>query len=62
MSQTIGITADLDIETEQLRWMGDIRFIVGYIRASQSLLHSPVTFLTSLTQLLPANCVQSSYQ
>jgi sphingosine kinase len=33
MSQTIGITADLDIETEQLRWMGDIRFIVGYIRA-----------------------------
>lgn len=33
MSQTIGITADLDIETEHLRWMGDIRFIVGYIRA-----------------------------
>lgn len=33
MSQTVGITADLDIETEQLRWMGDIRFIIGYIRA-----------------------------
>ncbi|KAG1891068.1 ATP-NAD kinase-like domain-containing protein [Suillus subluteus] len=33
MSQTIGITADIDIETEHLRWMGDIRFIVGYIRA-----------------------------
>ncbi|KAG2349830.1 hypothetical protein BDR05DRAFT_986223 [Suillus weaverae] len=33
MSQTIGITADIDIETEQLRWMGDTRFIIGYIRA-----------------------------
>ncbi|KAG1831704.1 ATP-NAD kinase-like domain-containing protein [Suillus variegatus] len=33
MSQTIGITADIDIETEHLRWMGDTRFIIGYIRA-----------------------------
>ncbi|KAG2134405.1 ATP-NAD kinase-like domain-containing protein [Suillus bovinus] len=33
MSQTIGITADIDIETEHLRWMGDTRFIIGYISA-----------------------------
>jgi len=33
MSQSIGIMADLDIETEHLRWMGDTRFIVGYLRA-----------------------------
>ncbi|KAG1756719.1 ATP-NAD kinase-like domain-containing protein [Suillus paluster] len=33
MSQTIGIMADIDIETEHLRWMGDTRFILGYLRA-----------------------------
>ncbi|KAG0707704.1 ATP-NAD kinase-like domain-containing protein [Suillus ampliporus] len=33
MSQTIGLLADIDIETEHLRWMGDIRFILGYLRA-----------------------------
>ncbi|KAG1756721.1 ATP-NAD kinase-like domain-containing protein [Suillus paluster] len=33
MSQTIGLIADADIETENLRWMGDTRFILGYIRA-----------------------------
>ena len=36
MSQTIGLTADIDIETEHLRWMGDTRFVLGYLRASQS--------------------------
>jgi len=35
MSQCIGLMADIDIETEHLRWMGDTRFIVGYLRASQ---------------------------
>lgn len=32
MSQTLGLMADLDIETEHLRWMGDIRFVWGYLR------------------------------
>jgi len=32
MSQTIGLMADLDIETEHLRWMGDLRFIWGFLR------------------------------
>ncbi|KAH7889227.1 ATP-NAD kinase-like domain-containing protein [Phlebopus sp. FC_14] len=32
MSQTIGLMADIDIETEHLRWMGDIRFVYGYLR------------------------------
>lgn len=49
MSQSIGLMADLDIETEHLRWMGDTRFIVGYLCASKSLLlRSP----SSLTQFL----------
>lgn len=62
MSQTIGLVADVDIETERFRWMGDIRFVIGYICASQLLLHSPVTCLTSLTQSLSANRVRSSYR
>lgn len=33
MSQTIGLAADIDIETERFRWMGDIRFTIGYICA-----------------------------
>lgn len=33
MSQTIGMVADIDIETERIRWMGDFRFILGYICA-----------------------------
>ncbi|KAF8550294.1 hypothetical protein OG21DRAFT_1468925 [Imleria badia] len=32
MSQTIGLMADVDIETEHLRWMGDLRFVWGYLR------------------------------
>ncbi|KAG8217916.1 ATP-NAD kinase-like domain-containing protein [Butyriboletus roseoflavus] len=32
MSQTVGLMADVDIETEHLRWMGDLRFIWGFLR------------------------------
>ncbi|KIM58901.1 hypothetical protein SCLCIDRAFT_1050178 [Scleroderma citrinum Foug A] len=32
MSQTVGIIADLDMETEHLRWMGDFRFVVGFLQ------------------------------
>lgn len=35
MSQTVGLMADLDIETEHLRWMGDVRFIWGYLRGGR---------------------------
>ena len=31
MSQTIGIMADLDIGTESWRFMGDVRFVLGYL-------------------------------
>lgn len=33
MSQTVGLMADLDIETEHLRWMGDGRFVLGFLRS-----------------------------
>lgn len=34
MSQALGLMADLDIGTENLRWMGDTRFMVGLLRGS----------------------------
>lgn len=35
MSQTIGLMADVDIETEHLRWMGDLRFVLGFLRGGK---------------------------
>ncbi|KAH7921740.1 hypothetical protein BV22DRAFT_1176259 [Leucogyrophana mollusca] len=31
MSQTVGLMADLDVGTERLRWMGEFRFVIGYL-------------------------------
>ncbi|QRV86091.1 diacylglycerol kinase catalytic domain-containing protein [Ceratobasidium sp. AG-Ba] len=33
LSQAIGLMADIDLGTENLRWMGDTRFIAGYLRS-----------------------------
>lgn len=35
MSQAVGLMADLDIGTENLRWMGDIRFVIGLARGGK---------------------------
>ncbi|KAG9100741.1 sphinganine kinase lcb4 [Ceratobasidium sp. 370] len=32
LSQAIGLMADLDLGTENIRWMGDTRFIAGYLK------------------------------
>ncbi|CAE6418631.1 unnamed protein product [Rhizoctonia solani] len=32
LSQAIGLMADLDLGTENMRWMGDARFIAGFLR------------------------------
>lgn len=32
LSVSLGLMADLDIKTEHLRWMGDTRFIYGFLR------------------------------
>lgn len=34
LSITYGMMSNLDIDTEPLRWMGDIRFTVGVLRVS----------------------------
>jgi sphingosine kinase len=36
MSQSLGLMADLDIGTENLRWMGDARFVFGFVRGCKS--------------------------
>lgn len=35
MAQTLGLMADLDFDTEHLRWMGDSRFIYGFIKGGE---------------------------
>jgi sphingosine kinase len=32
MSQALGLMAEVDLGTEHLRWMGDRRFVLGFIR------------------------------
>jgi hypothetical protein len=39
MSQALGLMADLDIGTEHLRWMGDTRFVYGFLRGRTFHLH-----------------------
>jgi len=42
MSQALGLMAELDIGTDNLRWMGESRFLFGFIRGSE---HSYNDFL-----------------
>ncbi|EJU05500.1 hypothetical protein DACRYDRAFT_98209 [Dacryopinax primogenitus] len=42
LSQTMGLMADLDLGTENLRWMGDQRFIVGFVQGVLRMKHCPV--------------------
>lgn len=35
MAQTLGLMADLDFDTEHLRWMGDTRFMYGFIKGCE---------------------------
>lgn len=46
MSQTVGLMADLDIETEHLRWMGDGRFVLGFLRSSKLFYHPRLSLRT----------------
>ncbi|KAL1733181.1 ATP-NAD kinase-like domain-containing protein [Schizophyllum commune] len=42
MSQALGLMADLDLGTEHLRWMGDARFVYGFIRGVLSQKPCPI--------------------
>ena len=40
LSTAAGLMADLDLGTEHLRWMGDSRFVVGYLQGGESPSHN----------------------
>lgn len=46
MSQAVGLIAEVDLGTENLRWMGDTRFTYGLLWESESIMtaHSKVSF------------------
>ncbi|CDZ96822.1 Sphingosine kinase, involved in sphingolipid metabolism [Phaffia rhodozyma] len=50
LSTALGLMADLDLGTENLRWMGDTRFVYGFLRATLSPPSWPGTI-----SLLPAS-------
>ena len=35
LSTAAGLMADLDLGTEHLRWMGDSRFVMGYLQGGE---------------------------
>lgn len=43
ISQAFGLMADLDLGTEQWRWMGDTRFMLGYVRGIISPKSTPLS-------------------
>jgi diacylglycerol kinase family enzyme len=49
MSQALGLAADLDIGTDHLRWMGESRFMFGFLRGRTSTLIQ-LTIASLLTQ------------
>lgn len=50
MSQALGLMADLDIGTENLRWMGDTRFLVGLLRGVLQPRQCPVTLSVKVAE------------
>lgn len=56
MTQCVGLTADLDLGTEHLRWMGDTRFVYGFIREGMLSCLGFVTNFNGTTALRFNNC------
>ncbi|CAG7846122.1 Sphingoid long chain base kinase 4 {ECO:0000250/UniProtKB:Q12246} Short=LCB kinase 4 {ECO:0000250/UniProtKB:Q12246}; {ECO:0000250/UniProtKB:Q12246}; AltName: Full=Sphinganine kinase 4 {ECO:0000305} [Serendipita indica DSM 11827] len=50
LTQAGGLMADLDLGTEHLRWMGDTRFVLGYLRGVVSKKICPVEIEYRLVQ------------
>jgi len=36
MSQALGLMAEVDVGTENWRWMGDTRFLLGFLRGRKA--------------------------
>ncbi|WVF69189.1 hypothetical protein IAT40_003964 [Kwoniella sp. CBS 6097] len=50
LSTALGLMAELDIGTENLRWMGDTRFIVGFLKGIASMKHLPCRIKMKVVQ------------
>ena len=49
MSQAIGLMAELDVGTENWRWMGDVRFFLGFLRGRKGFFLVEIWILTTIT-------------
>ena len=54
MSQALGLMADLDLGTEHLRWMGDTRFMLGFLYGRELIHACRLLVLTPLSGSLVA--------
>lgn len=59
MSQSLGLVADADIGTENLRWMGDTRFLVGMLRGIVRFKSCPVQLSYKLAENDKAKMAES---
>lgn len=63
MSQSLGLMAELDIGTDNWRWMGDTRFFLGFLRGRKDT--SRFTFNASThcySKLLHSSLVRLNYR
>ncbi|WVQ96696.1 hypothetical protein IAU59_003802 [Kwoniella sp. CBS 9459] len=50
LATALGLMAELDIGTEHLRWMGDTRFIVGFLKGITTMKHLPCRIKMKVVQ------------
>ncbi|CAE6498388.1 unnamed protein product [Rhizoctonia solani] len=62
LSQAIGLMADLDLGTENLRWMGDARFIAGFLRGIVSNKPCPMTLSIKTANSDKAHMLEALHQ
>ncbi|PFH54314.1 hypothetical protein AMATHDRAFT_44835 [Amanita thiersii Skay4041] len=60
MSQALGLMADLDLGTENLRWMGDGRFVVGLFRGLMRFKPCPIQLSYKVAETDKAKMIQAA--
>jgi sphingosine kinase len=59
MSQSVGLMAEVDLGTEHLRWMGDARFVLGFIRGVLAWKPCPVQLSIKVVEQDKAKMVEN---
>ncbi|KKF94510.1 Sphingoid long chain base kinase 5 [Ceratocystis platani] len=60
MSQNVGMIAECDLATEHLRWMGDNRFVVGFLQRVMSGVAYPCD-IAAKVEIAGKNAIKSHY-